>query len=265
MGFHYQSVNAFRRLNLPTMKKYIALFIVIHILTTACYGAPKPIVASNPCYEFNILNNKIRDGQIPKKDALKQVQTLISRIRTYYYMKVGKDTLPVYNIFPIQGYGSWAVGGKNGSGYIASGYDYFAGNKHGGHPAHDIFIKDKNQDCLNDKNGKPEVVCSAYPGIVVATETSWQPASIQRGGNYIWIYVPHFNKLVYYAHNKDVFVKPGDVVRAGDKIATVGRSGANAAKKRSPTHLHYMELLLDEASYPYPVDPYRLLVTSSKK
>jgi hypothetical protein len=34
------------------------------------------------------------------------------------------------------------------------------------------------------------------------------------------------------------------MVRPGDVLATVGRSGFNAAKRRSPTHLHLSVLLL---------------------
>ena len=60
--------------------------------------------------------------------------------------------------FPIAGYNALNIGGENGNGYIASGYDYFDGNKHGGHPAQDIFIHDSNQDCKDDLTQKPVCV-----------------------------------------------------------------------------------------------------------
>lgn len=54
--------------------------------------------------------------------------------------------------------------------------------------------------------------------------------------------------LVYYAHNREIFVSPGDILRPGDRIATVGRTGLNARKKRSPTHLHLTCLKLRDGS-----------------
>jgi hypothetical protein len=69
-------------------------------------------------------------------------------------------------------------------------------------------------------------------------------------GYYIWIYAPEENALFYYAHNNEVLVNVGQIVNAGDTIATVGRTGLNAFKKRSPTHLHFMKLVLDKEFYP---------------
>jgi len=97
---------------------------------------------------------------------------------------------------------------------------------------------------------------STEAGVVVAMETSWDTSSIQRGGKYIWIYEPTTNCLFYYAHNSSVLVQVGDIVKPGNVIATVGRTGLNAHKKRSPTHLHFMELQLDKSFYPKPVNCY---------
>ena len=36
----------------------------------------------------------------------------------------------------------------------------------------------------------------------------------------------------------ELSVKLGEIVRPGDVLGSVGRSGWNAAKNRSPTHLH---------------------------
>ncbi len=77
-------------------------------------------------------------------------------------------------------------------------------------------------------------------GIVVAVETKWEKGSSLRGGRYIWIYNPAEHFLTYYAHNEAVFVRLGDAVKPGDRIATVGRTGLNAYRRGSVTHLHLM-------------------------
>lgn len=207
--------------------------------------------------ELNRLNTQIRDQAINKEAALRKIKELLPQAEAYY--RAHNSSLSTGWVFPLKGYNASAIGGKNGSGYIASGYSFFDGNKHGGHPAHDIFIHDDNQDCIEDKTHAEVQVLSCTGGIVVATETMWQPSSVQRGGNYIMIYAPAERRFLYYAHNKTVSVKPGDIVVAGQQIATVGRSGANAAKKRSPTHLHFMILKLDGNNYPRPENSYEML------
>ena len=218
----------------------------------------------NPCVEFDALNSKIRDGALSKKDASLQLNTLLAKVKKYYESNKSPTVQSNDEVFPLAGYDYHAAGGSSGSGYIAGGYDYFDGNKHGGHPAHDLFIHDKNQDCLDDNTAQKVKVLSVSYGIVVATETQWQPGSTQRGGNYVWIYNPEAEKLYYYAHNSVVLVKPGDMVKPGDTIALVGRSGANAAKKRSPTHLHFMVLTLGKDIHPRPENSYEELKNCKK-
>jgi len=221
--------------------------------------------STNTCVDFNSLNNKIRDGIISKDEALKQIQLLLPKLKNFYYNNGGKDFPKSEWIFPVQGYTSKSIGGSDGSGYISSGYDYFDGNKHKGHPAQDIFIVDKNQDCTDNKTKKPVNVLSMTSGIVIATETVWDTTSNLRGGKYIWIYDPSTTSFYYYAHNNNVLVHPCDIVKPGDTIATVGRSGLNAFKKRSPTHLHLMQLMLDDNDYPKPVNCYKDLITLKAK
>ena len=111
-------------------------------------------------------------------------------------------------------------------------------------------------------------------GVVIACSNEWWPTSNLRGGKYIWIY--HYNTfsgnaqgftkaentsgpiITYYAHNNTIFVKPGDLVVPGQKMAEVGRTGYNAYKKRSPTHLHFSAFRLVEG-VPVPFNPYSQL------
>lgn len=231
--------------------------MIVLVFVCGCYSA---MAATDTCMAYNKLNNKIRDGAISKADALKEMNALMPLLATYYTNRGGQSAIKHLSLwhFPVKGYDSKAIGGKNGNGYLTSGYDFFTGNKHGGHPAHDIFIRDTNQDGLDDKTGKEVQVLSVFDGLVVATETAWKTGSAQRGGNYIWIYDLAQNLLVYYAHNNKVLVRPGDMVKAGMPIATVGRTGTNAAKKRSPTHLHFMTLRLYNG-YPEPENYYEML------
>jgi len=200
----------------------------------------------NPCTEFNTLYINIRDGLIKKADAKKKLVEILNKISTYYTEKGGK----IYNkrewVFPIQGYNAKAIGGSNGNGYSSVEYDFFDGNKHKGHPAQDIFINDLNQDCIDDRTLLPVNILSMTGGIVVACESQWNSDSPLRGGRYILVFDPGEKSFIYYAHNNKLFVNVGDVLKPGDKIAEMGRSGLNAYKKRSPTHLHLMYLNTDQ-------------------
>lgn len=232
--------------------KFFCLFLLI---------LPVPISAQSPAVEFDSVNTLVRDGNISKQDAIIKIRELIPKLRDYFYNNEGQATGKDNRIFPLQGYDASAIGGVNGSGYAAKGYDYFDGNRHGGHPAHDIFIHDSNRDCLDDYTGKPVNVLSMTGGVVIAAESEWEPGSDLRGGKYIYIYDPASGGIFYYAHNNNIFVKPGDIVNAGDVIAECGRTGLNAFKKRSPTHLHIMYLHIEDG-YPKPQNIYDELLNS---
>jgi len=224
--------------------------------------ATNPKISITLCQKFETLNNAIRDNKIGFGSALKEIQNQIPKIKSEYYKEGGKDWKEDTWIFPLKGYNLSAIGGGNVNGYIASGYNYFDGNKHGGHPAHDIFIQDNNQDCKDDRTNKYVSVLSLSGGIVLAIENNWDTSSQLRGGKYVWIFDPYTNSLFYYAHNNKILVKSGQLITPGQTIATVGRSGLNAYKKRSPTHLHFTQLKFDYNLYPKPVDPYKILLAA---
>ncbi|MDN5283908.1 MAG: Peptidase family [Mucilaginibacter sp.] len=205
------------------------------------------------CNQINDLNTQVTNGTIKRPDAAKQFKTLIEQIRN------NKPVLTAYSwVFPLKGYKSNAIGGTNGNGYSDKGYNYLDGNKHTAHPAHDIFINDRNQDDIDDRTHKPVDVLTVDDGLVIACSNEWEPASNLRGGKYIWIYHQQHDIITYYAHNQAIFVKPGDEVKQGQKIAEVGRTGYNAYKKRSPTHLHFSAFHLVN-DLPIPYNPYQQL------
>lgn len=214
--------------------------------------------ASQPSTEFNAFNTLIRDGRISKAAARAELPVKLEEIRTEYYLRGGKDFSATDWFFPVAGYNAAAIEKRGNHGFVPSGYDFFSGNRHGGHPAYDIFIRDRDQDSRDDRSGNSVAVLSMTGGIVVALEKSWQQGSGLRGGKYIWVYDPANDLLVYYAHNEELLVELGAIVKPGDLLATMGRSGFNAAKRRSPTHLHFSVLRLKDGQ-PVPLPLYREL------
>jgi len=244
------------------LMKTIAVLLACILLLAACSTdggrgkpAPQP-AAESPTVDFNALNTRIRDGLISHDSAQHQLRQLVPQLAALFYQKGGAHADEASWRFPVEGYTARVIGGTNGSGYVADGYDYFDGDAHQGHPAHDLFIADRNQDGMDDVTHRPVNVLSMTPGIVVAIATTWDTASTLRGGRYIWIYDPNSGSFFYYAHNSDVLVHLLDIVKPGDTIAHVGRTGFNAFKKRSPTHLHIMQLTIDSIGMPRPVNLY---------
>lgn len=243
-----------------------AIRIIVFILLLHCTGmSVSPACGgdrSSAIEDFDELYKKIRDGKIGKEQAIAEVKRLTEAISELYYGKGGADYSPEEYCFPLRGYASTAIGGKNGSGYITKDYDFFDGNRHGGHPAHDIFIYDKNQDSNDDRTGNPVDVLSMSGGIVVSLTDEWVPGSELRGGKFVMIYDPGDDAIYYYAHNNKVSVNLGDIVIPCDKIAEVGRSGLNAYKQRSPTHLHISRFLVNDGNI-IPDDLYKHLLKSN--
>jgi murein DD-endopeptidase MepM/ murein hydrolase activator NlpD len=213
-----------------------------------------------PYEESNAFFLRLRDKAIVRDEAVVEFKALVPQLGEYYYRNGGKDFPRTAWVFPVQGYDQNSIGGTKGSGYVPSLYNFFNYNHYSGHPAHDIFIFDLNRDCLDDRTKKPVQVLSLSGGIVVSREAGWMPGSTVRGGNSLWIFDPSTRSLFFYAHNREIFVKPGDIVQPGDLLATVGRTGLNAFKRRSPTHLHVMRLELDSTNYPRPKNLYHDLV-----
>jgi murein DD-endopeptidase MepM/ murein hydrolase activator NlpD len=212
----------------------------------------------DPALEWHQLYTRIRDGLISKPEAQSRIKSLETMLKeSYPGQSGGEDEKPL--CFPLEGYGFTDIGGKGGTGYQARGYDFFDGNRHGGHPGHDIFIRDRDRDGLDDATERPVNVISCCSGIVVSTRLGWEPSSPIRGGNYVWIYESARDRYYYYAHLNEILAKIGQIVARGQRIGTVGRTGKNAYPKRSPTHLHFTVHHSVEGTL-NPVNPYKELV-----
>jgi murein DD-endopeptidase MepM/ murein hydrolase activator NlpD len=211
----------------------------------------------DPASEWDLLYTKIRDRRVSKEEARTKLSLLEAQLRNDFSKQM-EGAHEEGSAFPLEGYTARSIGGKDGSGYQIKGYDFFDGNDHKGHPGHDIFILDRNQDTLDDKTGKPATVISVSSGIVVSTNTNWELSSSIRGGNYIWVFDPAGGRYFYYAHMEKIFVTVGQGISKGNRIGTVGRTGLNAYPKRSPTHLHFtVHQSMD--GYPRPINTYKEL------
>jgi len=235
--------------------KYHMLFALFCVFIIA----PAGVFAGTAPQNWDKFEKKIRDNAIQKPRAKAFVKAMRPLLDSYYYA-AACDTTPSVFVFPVEGYGPDSIGGKKGSGYIASRYDFFEGNKHSGHPAHDIFIRDRNHDLKDDRTGKPVRVLSASDGVVVSVNTGWEPGSEIRGGNTVWVYDPGVKGLYYYAHMDKISVKTGDIVNPGQELGTVGRTGKSAFPRRSATHLHFMFLSYGKDGTMKPENIYKSLV-----
>lgn len=191
---------------------------------------------------WNQIVDRVRDTTYKKNQAIDSLRNFFDELNDF----IRKNYPMVYDrsvwVFPVKGYTSSAIGGTNGSGYVVGDFDFFVQNS-GIHPAHDIFINDRNQDNIDDKTGKPVEILSMSGGIVIETRTNWGPEMMNiKGGNIVYVYDNYSDGLFYYAHLDKVFVKVGDFVTPGQVLGTMGRTGKNAYPSRSPTHLHIMYL-----------------------
>jgi len=224
------------------------------------------------CQRFQQLYTQIREESILPDSARKTFSEIMFGLRgkfrsteSFRLDSIRRDSLlrrTTHFSFPLRGYTPDAIGGSHGEGYRGKGFDLFDYNVRGSHPAQDIFISDRNQDCLDDHTDQPVDVLAMTSGVVLGIETAWNSGQEYRGGNWIWIYDPLMDGLFYYAHNNVVSVKLGQWVQSGQKISEVGRTGYNAYKTRSPTHLHLMYLQLQPDGLPEPENPYEWLLSA---
>lgn len=217
---------------------------------------------TDPAFKWNLLYPKIRNRLISKEEAQSRLKELEFLLKDFY-LKTSSNKQDDRLCFPLKGYAPHDIGGKEGSGYNIKDYDFFDGDQHKGHLGHDIFIRDKNQDSLDDRTGKPAEVTAAASGIVVSVNLNWEPSSPIRGGNYIWIYDPIKSRYYYYAHLKEIFIKVGQVVSKGERLGTVGRTGVKAYPKKSPTHLHFT-VHQSKDGYPIPINPFLELIKADR-
>lgn len=223
-------------------------------LSLLLLGPGTSIATAGVCDEWNDLYSRIRDFQIEPAAARAAFAPLHQRLQARYGLPGIGGTDRYY---PVVGYDTaW---GEKGAAFRPRGYDFFSGNRQGFHPSLDLFILDRNQDSLDDRTLKPVTIVAYSGGVVVGVNTEWEFPSPQRGGKYVWIFDPQTNHYSYYAHLAQVQVQLGQIVTAGTPLGLLGRTGLNAYKKRSPTHLHLTILSFREGEM-VPYNPWHELL-----
>jgi hypothetical protein len=215
---------------------------------------------------FEDLYQAIGDSSITPDSAEHAFKVLfldLKRHTSSFEKECREDLARSGYVFPVRGYSPKSSIGGRGRGYKPNGFDFFDARIRKSHPAHDLFIRDRDNDAIDDVMCEPVDVLAFTGGFVLGTKEDWSPESQWRGGNYIWVYNPCLDALLYYAHNSTVDVRPGQWIKAGDVLGKMGRTGFNAQQARSTTHLHFMYLKITEEGLPEPFNPLGELMNST--
>jgi peptidoglycan LD-endopeptidase LytH len=194
---------------------------------------------AGPIDGWQELETAVRDGKIAKQEAVEKLRLVTSGLTEEMDSRFSFEASSW--AFPLEGGGISSVikGGFKPKAYYGpyhiKGYSFYDGNRHGGHPAYDIFTE-------KGLHGKMFKGLAIQDAVVLSINTGWKRGDKLRGGNYVWLFNPAQGKYYYYAHLKDVYVKPGEFVKAGSPLGSVGRTGILADSKASPTHIHLMVL-----------------------
>lgn len=98
-----------------------------------------------------------------------------------------------------------------------------------------------------DISGAPEgtKLYAPWDGVVTFVKTGWTKLSDDAGGNYIVFQDTSKMYQVIYFHCKQILVKVGDKVKAGEPLALLGHTGGDVAKGiKCGNHLH-LELYIN--------------------
>lgn len=229
-------------------------FIILVITNFSCLSQSKENQEDAKPLDFKGLLVAIREQQIEPVQAGEEFSRILKELHSKYKPEP-YDSLSMELVFPLKTKNYKSVGGR-GRGFYSRHFDLFDHSVAKSHPAHDIFIYDLDRDSKDDNTGEYVDVLAVNRGVVVATETEWTEENGYKGGNYVWLYDFESGGLWYYAHLRKVYALPGQLVEQGDKIGEVGRSGFNAERNRSDTHLHLMFLKMDQNFKPTAVNHY---------
>ncbi len=203
----------------------------------------------------------IRDRKIDEDDARDSIAMYVKlgvmEFKSHYIPGTARSNW----VFPMSGY-TWVSYRTGGKDYKDETFDYFQGGEFSGHPAHDIFILDKDTNCVEDSTGREVYATAMVTGIVLSKYDTWFRADYLRSGNYVKLFDPESKAIFYYSHLDSVFVEVGQLVKAGEPIGYVGRTGRKAIKGK--THIHIAYYKIDDG-HPIPEDIINDLYIAEKK
>lgn len=203
----------------------------------------------------------IRDRKIDEGDAEDSIAM---------YVKLAKDDFRTLDIpatkradwvFPMSGWTSvsYRSGGKD---YKDARFDYFQGGEFKDHPAHDIFIFDKDSNTFEDSTGGKVYAAAMVTGVVISKYSTWFRQDYLRSGNYVKLFDPESEAIFYYSHLDTVFVEPGQIVKAGEPIGYVGRTGRKAINGKTHVHISYYKI---DDGHPIPEEIIQELYKAEKR
>ena len=200
----------------------------------------------------------IRDRKIDKDAAIDSLK-FFSDFLTSLYSK-NNASIKYTFVFPMVDYTEVKYR-TNGNDYIDEGFDYFQGGEYTGHPAHDIFVLDKDSNGVDDSTNRKVTVVSSVNGYVISIYQNWKKGDYMRSGNYVKVFDPVSDGIYYYSHLDSIFVRTGMFVMAGQPLAYVGRTGRKAIKGKTHLHTAYYKI---NNGYPEPVNIIRKLYKAEK-
>lgn len=209
---------------------------------------------------FNI-DTLIRDKKIDKDDAIDSIIKFVPLAKKYFKSSGFNTTKRTDWAFPLLEFSEISYR-KNGNDYIDDKFDFFQGGEYKGHPAHDIFILDNDSNMIEDFTGNYVDAAAMVNGIIISVHKSWKKGDFLRSGNYVKLFDPETEAIFYYSHLDSIFVKVGQIVKAGESLAYVGRTGRKAIHGKTHLHIAYYKIT---DGYPEPEDILQDLYRAEKK
>ncbi len=238
------------------MKKLFGL-ILIFILSNNLFSQD----LNNPILRWDKIDRLIWINNIEIKAAADSIAVFVPLAVQYCKTVDMPFTERKDWVFPMSGYTKTSYR-SDGKDYKDEKFDYFQGGNSHGHPAHDIFILDSDSNIIEDATGNKVDASAMVSGVIINIKNDWIPSDMGRGGNFVKLFDPVSEAIFYYSHLDSVSVSPGQIVRAGEKIGVVGRTGRKAFRGKTHIHIAYYKIV---NGYPKPVDILQDLYDAEKR
>lgn len=225
------------------IKKYILFSLLISSFISVIHSQSLTVYD-----RWHKTDQLIRDRNIDADDAQDSIALYVKLAKDDFLTKDIPTTKRADWVFPLSGWTSvsYRSGGKD---YKDARFDYFQGGEYKDHPANDIFILDKDSNTIEDSTGQKVYAVAMVTGIVISKYSTWFKQDYLRSGNYVKLFDPETEAIFYYSHLDTVFVEAGQLLKAGEPLGYIGRTGRKAIKGKTHLHIAYYKI---EEGYPVP-------------